>query len=122
MNKLFAEWKISDEVSLKLKLRARDIIVLEKKLGESPMNIFMSASNGSVPKLTDMLVMIQAASQKFEHGIDSEKVLDLYEEYTDNGGSLVGLFSVIMDLLKVSGIIPNDEANEENKEKDENLI
>ena len=118
--KLYSEWKINEERVVKLKLRAIDIVNLERQLGKSPIGILAEvANNNAVPKLTDMLVLIQAATNKFEHGLKFENICDLYEDYIDAGNSMMDLFMVVSDMMQVSGIIPS---NDEEEPKEENLM
>ena len=44
----------------KLRLNTRTSINLEKALGYNPINLLMSMEQGKMPKLTDVIIVLQA--------------------------------------------------------------
>jgi len=118
---LYTELKIGDK-ELKLRLDARSCVALERKLGKSPLSIFMEEDK-SLPKLEDLIMILKASLQKYEHGYTEEKTYDLYDEYVDEGNTFTDFIPVIMEIFKVSGFFKEDEIKkaealeEEKKEK-----
>ena len=41
-------------------------------------------------------------------------VYNLYDKYCDNGGNIASLIEFILDVLKVSGFIPQEHTKEKN--------
>lgn len=115
----YAELHVNDDKVLKLKLRVRDIVALERKIGESPLNLLMNMNEGTIPKLDDMVLILQASLQKYEHGYDIDKTYDLLDEYFENGNTIIDLVPVIIKIFEVSGFINIDE--DEKIDVDENL-
>lgn len=100
---------------LRLRLNARACVELEKKLGCSPVQLLIDMANGdeiSMPKLETLITILHASLQAYEHGYDLNKTYELYDEYVDNGGSLMDLFPIIMEIFKVSGFFKEEQLNE----------
>lgn len=88
----------------KLRITASGIIELEKKLnGRNPLSILMSVDSGEIPSVSSVLLILHAAMQKFHHGTKFEDVLNMYDEYAEEGNTYIDLIPVIMDVFKVSG-------------------
>lgn len=111
---LFTDFKVGEK-ELKLRLDSRGCVALEKKLGKSPLDIFMEAQNGSLPKLEGVIAILHASLQKYQHGYTEEKVYDLYDEYIEAGGSFIELIPVLLDVFKVSGFFKEEVAAEDKK-------
>ena len=102
--KNYALWTVND-VEYKLKLRASETEELEEKLGCSLFNIM-----ADVPKLSVMLTIIHISMKPFNHSIKRKDVNAIFDEYVDNGGSQLDLYtSVIMDMFKVSGFFSSTQ-------------
>ena len=114
---IYTEWKIGEKEPLKLRLRARDCVQLEKTLGTNPLNVMMSMeTRDELPSLTSMITIIHASLQCYHHGIKMEDVLNYYDEYIEAGGSQVDLLELITDVFDTSGFLPKgkDEELEKN--------
>lgn len=106
--KPFVSWNVK-EVEYKLKLTTSDIVSLESKLGGNLINIL----NQGLPSLDIMATIIQGSMTKFHHGIDKNKVLNIIDDYFDDGGSQIGLLTdVIMPIFNVSGFFPQAVAEQ----------
>jgi hypothetical protein len=105
--KQFVELKVGEK-ELKLRMKARDIVALEKKLGKSPLNILMEAQEGNLPAVEDMLIILNASLQQYEHGFNLDAVYDLYDEFVEAGNTMIDLIPIIIDVLSVSGYIKVD--------------
>ena len=110
---LFHEVEINGK-EYKLRLSARGIVKLERKLGGNPMNIFMAVQENQLPSLEDTIIILHASMQKYHSGIKLEDVYDLYDEYIENGGTYMELIPILLAVFKVSGFFK--EENEDNEE------
>ena len=99
----------------KLRLNTRSIVLLEKQLGCNPLNIF---GNGeTIPTITDMVAILHASLQQYEHGISMNDAYDIFDAYLEEGHSSTDFIPVIMDIFKTSGIIPKDKKENESEVK-----
>lgn len=99
----------------KARLTAKALVELEKKIGTNPINVFarMSVNENVMPDLEQLILILHASLQAMEHGITLEKTYNLYDEMVDSGKTMVDLVQDIIEIFKVSGMIPeeNDEKN-----------
>ena len=112
---LFTEVTIGGK-ELKLRLDARGCVSLERKLGKSPLSIFMDTEN-QMPKLEDMILVFHASLQKYNKGYTEDKTYDLYDEYVEEGKVLTDFIPVIMDIFQNSGFFKIDETEVVETEK-----
>lgn len=110
---LYTEFKVGEQ-EFKLRIDARATVALEKKLGRSPLDVFMDAQNGSLPKLEGVIAILHASLQKYQNGFTEEKVYDLYDKYIEEGGTFIELISVLLDVFKTSGFFKDEEVAEKN--------
>lgn len=95
------------EKEYKLRAAATQIVELEKKLGgRNPLSILMAVEGGELPSVTQVLLILHASLQKFNHGMTFERVLELYDEYVEEGNSYTDLIPVMVDVFKTSGFFP----------------
>ena len=100
-----------------LKLRASNIEKLETKYKCNIMRLV-----DDMPALSTMLTIIQAAMLEWEHGIKYEKVQELYDKYTEEGGNQIDLYkNVVIPTLAVSGFFTPKMAAEILEVTDEEL-
>lgn len=90
------------EKDYKLRLSAQGIIDTEKRLGKSIIDVMVQTEKGKLPELNELLIILYGSLQKY-HSVKMNEVCDLYDEYVDNGGDLMGLIETITEVLKVSG-------------------
>lgn len=95
----------------KLRLNTRDVVALEKRLGCNPMAIF--GDGKTIPTVTVMVAILHASMQPYNHNITLDKAYDIFDEWLSDGHSMTDFLAVIVDVYKVSGIIP-DEVTEKN--------
>ena len=89
-------------LTLELKLTARDILNIEKRLGKSVMSLFMSGDGSmKLPPINEILIVLQGANQT--HGISDQDILNAFDKYYDAGNSPMELFTVLTDLFQASG-------------------
>lgn len=104
--------KVGNE-ELKLRLRARDCVDLESKLGESPLNVLMRLEGGKIPSLGFIITILQHSLQALEHGYNLEKTYDLYDKYIENGGDMMEMFEILTDVFEVSGFFKKEKIEKE---------
>ena len=92
-----------------LRLNTRAIVNLEKKIGKNPLDIFTTLEKNSVPKTTDLMLLLHASMQQFNHGVKEEDCFDIYDDYLAEGHTLVDFMNVLLEVFKVSGFISDEE-------------
>ena len=95
----------------KLRLNTRDVVALEKRLGCNPMAIFGDGKR--IPTVTEMVAILHASLQSYNHNVNMDKAFTIFDEWLADGHNMTEFLAVIVDVYKVSGIIP-EEANEKN--------
>ena len=91
----------------KLRLTTRSIIQLEKRIGCNPLMIFGDGSQ--MPQITTLVAILNASLQALNHGITMNDSYDIFDAYLADGHSLTDFIAVIVNLYKVSGIIPEEK-------------
>ena len=91
----------------KLRLTTRSIIQLEKQIGCKPLMIFGDGSQ--MPQITTLVAILNASLQALNHGITMNDSYDIFDAYLADGHSLTDFIAVIVNLYKVSGIIPEEK-------------
>lgn len=89
----------------KLQLRTKQCILLEKKLGQSPLDLLMRLEDGKLPQLNDMITIITVGMMVHQPTMNENKVADLLDDYVEEGHSYMELLEVIVSLLSKSGYI-----------------
>lgn len=96
----------------KLRLSIRSTVALEKQLGVNPLMIFNDGD--TIPTITTMVNILHAALQQYNHGISLNDAYNIFEEWLNDGNTVVDFLPIIIEVYKVSGIIKQDEATEKN--------
>ena len=89
----------------KLQLRTKQCSLLEKKLGQSPLDLLMRLEDGKLPQLNDMITIITVGMMVHQPTMNENKVADLLDDYVEEGHSYMELLEVIVSLLAKSGYI-----------------
>lgn len=106
MRKPWIEWNVGDKV-YKLKLTARAITQLEKAFGKS---LLMAVMDEGIPPVSTEVTLLQAAMQKYNHGIKSDDVGDIFDKYIDEGGNQVTLLKdVVYPLMHDAGFFTDGQ-------------
>lgn len=88
----------------KCRLTAKACVDLERKLGQNPLNIFTEIQNSNeLPKVEDMIMILHASLQAMEHNISLDDTYAIYDEFVDEGNSLLELIPILIEIFKVSG-------------------
>lgn len=93
----------------KLRLNTRNIVLLEKQLGSNPLNIFMANGQERIPTVTEMVAILHASLQQYNHGITLNDAYDIFDDYLAEGKASTDFIPVILEIYKASGIIPKDD-------------
>lgn len=104
MNDKTVEFMVGTEI-FKLQLKTKQCILLEKKLGQSPLEMLMKLENGGLPTLNDMITIITVAMMVHQPTMNEAKVADLLDQYVEDGHSYMELLEIIIALLSKSGYI-----------------
>jgi hypothetical protein len=106
----YIERKIGNK-EYKLRLGANESLEAEKALGKPLISVV-----AGFPSIKDALIILHQSMQRFQANIKLKDVYEIFDEYVEDGGSLIELTGIMVDVLKVSGIFAEDgEPNEEGK-------
>lgn len=106
---------IINNKSYKLRLTTKTSIQLEKALGYNPLTMLMNIENGKLPTLNEMLIVLHAMLQAFNHGTSMDDVYDIYDDYVADGKTMLDLIPVYIEVFQNCGYIAKD--NKGNSEK-----
>lgn len=102
--------------SYKLRLNTRNIVALEKTLGRNPMSIFFETDgNERIPTITEMVAVLHASLQQYNHGISLNDCFDIFDDYIAEGHSTLEFIKVIMSVYQASGLMPKNEEEAKNE-------
>lgn len=108
---MFTTLTVKDK-DYKLRLNAKACVDLEKKLGTNPVNVLMAiAEKNQIPTLNTVLIILQASLSQYNHGMSMDDVYGLYDNYVEDGHTMLDLIPVILSVFKESGLVP-DEGDE----------
>lgn len=96
----------------KLRLNTRNIVSLEKQLGCNPLSIF--GSGDTIPTVTTMVTILHASLQQYQHNITLTDAYDIFDSWIADGNTTVDFVPTILEIYKVSGIIPKEAETEKN--------
>lgn len=97
--------------SYKLRINTRNTVALEKALGCNPLAIF--GTGDKLPTITEMVNILYAALQQYNHGITLNDAYDIFDEWLSEGNIMTDFIKVIIEIYKVSGIIKADKEQTE---------
>lgn len=119
--KPYVEWSVRGQ-EYKLKLTTGVIRKLEQGFGKSLLSAVLDEG---VPSVDVLSTLLQAALQKFHHGMKSYTVDELLDEYFDAGGTQFDLLrDVVYPLMHDAGFFTQaqmDLLTKELSEADSNL-
>lgn len=103
--KPWVTWKVKEE-EYKLKLKTSNIMELEKKYKCNLMDLI-----DGTPSLSVMLDITHRALTTYQHGIKEKEVMDIYDDYVEEGGSQTDfMINVFIPIYQVSGFFPKSVA------------
>lgn len=105
------------ENEYKCRLTAKACVDLEKRMGTNPLNIFtkIAQNSSTIPNLEDLIVILHASLQAYNHKISLDDVYEIYDAFVDEGNTMLDLVPIILDIFKVSGFFKEEEVEEEGK-------
>lgn len=109
--------EFAGEKVYKLRLGISSIVALEKDLGYSPLMIFGTDGAQKVPSISEMIMILHRSLEKYEHGITREKAAEVFDEWIENGHTLLEFVTIIIEVYKVSGILPQENVKETEEAK-----
>lgn len=111
---MYTELIINGE-TYKLRLNTKNSIQLEKALGYNPINLLMAFESGKMPKLTDMIIILQYMLQCYHHGYNVDKTMELFDDYVAEGKGMFDLVPIFIEVFKQSGYItePTEDTGED---------
>ena len=95
----------------KLRLNTRNTVALEKMLGCNPLSIFRD--DEEIPTITNMVNILYCSLLQLNHGISLNDAYDIFDEYIADGNTHSDFLMVIIDVFKISGLIPKETGNTE---------
>ena len=107
----YINFEVGNE-TYKLRLNTRNIVLLEKQLGRNPLNIFLENGKERIPTITEMVSVLHASLQQYNHGITVNDAYDIFDNYLDEGKSTTDFISVILEIYRASGIVPKENEGE----------
>lgn len=105
----------------KLRLTTKAVMALESKIGCNPMMIFGTSGN-RIPTVTEMIHILHNSLTHFNHGITLNDAMGIFDAWLEDGHTPTDFIAVIVDVYKVSGIIPDtkEETDEETEDTEKN--
>lgn len=102
----------------KLRLNTRNIVSLEKQLGCNPLAIF--GDGDTIPTVSSMVAVLHASLQQYQHSITLNDAYDIFDKWIEDGNNSVDFVKIILEIYKVSGLVPNSAGSEEETETEKN--
>ena len=92
----------------KLRLNTRNTVALEKALGCNPLAIF--GDGETLPTISQMIAVLWASMQAYQHSISMNDAYDIFDSYLADGHCMTDFFTVIIEVYRVSGLMPSEAA------------
>ena len=100
MRRPYTLWEVAGK-EYKLRLTSSAITKLEQRFNKS---LLTAVLDEGIPPVSTVITVIQAALQKYHHGIKSYDVETLFDEYIEEGGTQISLLKdVIYPLMADAG-------------------
>lgn len=103
---LYTTVKIKEH-EYKLRLNAKNAVQLERKLGKHPLSVLMDLQGEQLPKIEDIITILHASLQCYQHEITEDNTYDIYDEFTEEHG-IEDVINLIVEIYKTAGFIPKD--------------
>lgn len=106
---MYYEFEAGNNV-YKLRLNTREIINLEKKLGNrNPISLFGNNAD-RIPTHTEMIQVLHHALQPYQHGITMDRTIDIFDSFIADGHTMTDFVPVMTKIYATGGIIPDPDA------------
>ena len=117
---LYTELTVKDK-TYRLRLTTMGVMALEDKLGRNPVEIFMELSDGKLPKVREIVYILQQALQPYHNGFSVEKAAELIDTCAEEGMSIYDLMTnTVMELFRNAGLLGNESDESEVDEEPKN--
>ena len=117
---LYTEFTVKDK-TYKLRLTTMGVMNLEDKLGRNPVEIFMDLSNGTLPKVRDIVYILHQSLQPYHNGFSVEKAAELLDSAAEEGKSIYDFITnEVMQVFRNAGLLGNESDESENEEEGKN--
>lgn len=113
---LYTTWKIGEE-EYKLRLTSKNAVALEERLGKHPLSCVMFIEDDLLPSTKEIVLILHASLQAFNHKIAVDDVYDLYDTYIGEGNSIAEIVQLLIEIFRTAGFIFEEEEKEEGEEK-----
>ena len=97
-----------------LRLSTKRCVETEKRLGRNPLNVFMETTEASIPSITELMIILHECLLDLNHNLTLDDVYELYDGWTQEGGNLMKLLSLLVEVFQDSGFIPKDTEESKN--------
>jgi hypothetical protein len=67
-----------------------------------------------MPTITTMINVLYASLQPLHHGISLDDAADIFDKWLEEGHAMTDFFAVIVEIFKVSGLMPKGDKSEKN--------
>lgn len=102
---MYTLFRVGDK-EYRLKLTTRQIMQLEKLIGNHPLTVLTGTSDGDAPTVTSMIQVLYCSIVELNHGISMSDVYNIFDAWLDDGHTTVDFIDVIVDVYETSGILP----------------
>lgn len=97
-----------------LRLSTKRCVETEQRLGKNPLNVFMETSEANVPNISDLMVILHESLLDMNHGLKMDDVYSLYDDWSQDGGNLMKLLEVLVEVFQDAGFIPKETEETKN--------
>lgn len=97
----------------KLRLTTRAMILLEKKTGGNPLNIFLKNIKGEIPRVEDMVYILHASLQPY-HNSSYEEACDIFDKWLEDGHLISDFVAIMTEIYQEAGILAKGDTTEKN--------
>jgi hypothetical protein len=111
---MYTEFVVGDKV-YKLRLTTLSLINIEKALGYNPVQLFIKMKMDEIPKLKDLLIILQGMLEPLQHGTTFEKTCEIFDKYTESGNTQFDLIPLFLQVFTDAGFLRDEEEEEEVK-------
>ena len=97
-----------------LRLTTKGCVSIESRIGQNPLNVFMQANENTMPRMSDLMIILHECINSVNHGVKLDDVHDIYDSYCDNGGNFMSLIELLVEVFEDAGFIPKEEKETKN--------
>lgn len=95
-----------------LRLNTKNTVALEKVLGGNPLCIF-DTNGETLPPVATLAAVLHASLQQYQPNTSLNDAYNIFDDYLAEH-SVESFIYVVLDIYRVSGLIPKEVDNEKN--------